>query len=98
MTTEEIKELIDIVNASGIAELEVTRGDSRVRIRRSLAAAPTQEIVLPAAPALPASALPASAPQPAPTPLATAQAGGAPAAAPAVDDKVIYAKSPIVGT
>jgi acetyl-CoA carboxylase biotin carboxyl carrier protein len=50
MTTEEIKELIQVVNESGIAELEVQRGENRVRIRRSHSNAAPQEIVL-AAPA-----------------------------------------------
>src|SRR3954452_10450000 len=49
MTVDEIKELIQVVNESGIAELEVARGDNRVRIRRSNAA-PAQEIILPATP------------------------------------------------
>src|SRR6266850_1265324 len=35
MTIEEIRELIQVVNESGIAELEVQRGDNRVRIRRT---------------------------------------------------------------
>lgn len=35
MTVEEIKELIQVVNDSGIAELEVQRGENRVRIKRS---------------------------------------------------------------
>ena len=35
MTIEEIRELISIVNESGVAELEVQRGDNRVRIRRT---------------------------------------------------------------
>ena len=36
MSNDEIKELIQLVTQSGIAELEVERGDARVRIRRSL--------------------------------------------------------------
>ena len=35
MTVDEIKELIQVVNESGIAELEVQRGENRVRIRRA---------------------------------------------------------------
>ena len=35
MTIEEIRELISVVNESGIAELEVQRGENRVRIRRT---------------------------------------------------------------
>ncbi len=35
MTIEEIKDLIKLANESGVAELEVQRGDDRVRIRRT---------------------------------------------------------------
>ena len=35
MTIDEIKELIRVVHETGIAELEVQRGDNRVRIRRA---------------------------------------------------------------
>ena len=44
MTIEEIKELIKVANEGGIAELEVQRGDSRVRIRR---AGLSHEVTLP---------------------------------------------------
>ena len=46
MNIEEIKELIQLANDSGIAELEVQRGDHRVRIKR---AGLEREFVLPAA-------------------------------------------------
>jgi acetyl-CoA carboxylase biotin carboxyl carrier protein len=97
MTIEEIKELIQVVNSTGIAELEVTRGDNRVRIRRSLAAAPTQEIVLPAASVVPAAAAAVGASAPAAlAPPAAAHAPSAPAGVP--DENTVYVKSPIVGT
>jgi acetyl-CoA carboxylase biotin carboxyl carrier protein len=35
MTIEEIKELLQIFNESGVGELEVQRGENRVRIRRA---------------------------------------------------------------
>ena len=38
MTIEEIRELIQIVTDTGVAELEVQRGENRVRIRRSFGA------------------------------------------------------------
>ena len=89
MTLEEIKELVQVVIDSGVAELEVTRGDNRVRIRRN-ANMTTKEIVIPAeaaaAPALP----------PAPNPAPVAEAG--PPAATAEDESLTYVKSPIVGT
>ncbi len=44
MTVDEIRELINLAAETGIAELEVQRGDNRVRIRRAFAA--PQEIVV----------------------------------------------------
>jgi acetyl-CoA carboxylase biotin carboxyl carrier protein len=82
MTIEEIKELIQVVLDSGVAELEVQRGDNRVRIRRATAA--SQEVVLP-----PASAA-AVTNHAAPSPKSPAEA--------AIGDKDIAVKSPIVGT
>jgi acetyl-CoA carboxylase biotin carboxyl carrier protein len=67
MTIEEIRELIQLLSDTGIAELEVQRGDNRVRIRKSFggetsvvlpAAAP---VAAPAAPALKAETPPAKA-------------------------------------
>jgi acetyl-CoA carboxylase biotin carboxyl carrier protein len=40
MSNDEIRELIQLVVESGIAELEVQRGEDRVRIRRTLESAP----------------------------------------------------------
>jgi acetyl-CoA carboxylase biotin carboxyl carrier protein len=102
MTLEEIRELIEVVQQSGVAELEVQRGENRVRIRRSPAPMP-QEIVI----------APAAAPV-----MTTAASGGAvsatggslnsaappitvPATAPAEADTeadLTFVKSPIVGT
>lgn len=45
MTIDEIKELIQIVQETGIAELEVRRGDNSVRVRGALPH--TQEITVP---------------------------------------------------
>jgi acetyl-CoA carboxylase biotin carboxyl carrier protein len=100
MTIEEIKELIRVVNETGIAELEVTRAENRVRIRRSNAPAP-HEFVLPASPVM--APLPAPAGHPlsyaAPaTPSPQALAMPAAPAGPVPDEKTVYAKSPIVGT
>ncbi len=41
MSNDEIKELIQLVVESGIAELEIERGGERVRIRRTLESAQT---------------------------------------------------------
>ena len=40
MDLRKLKKLIDLVEESGIAEIEVTEGEEKVRITRSLAAAP----------------------------------------------------------
>lgn len=102
MTIDEIKELIRVVNETAIAELEVTRGENRVRIRRSNAPT-TQEFVLPAAPAMMTAAPGLHAALPAPAavaaPVAAAAAVAASQGATAVpDEKTLYVKSPIVGT
>src|ERR1017187_5337760 len=68
MTVDEIRELIALATETGIAELEVQRGDNRVRIRRSSFTAP-QEIVV-ATPSYAAASAPpafATAPPSAPT-------------------------------
>jgi acetyl-CoA carboxylase biotin carboxyl carrier protein len=52
MNIEEIKELIRLADESGVAELEVQRGEHRVRIKR---AGLEREIVLPAPVAAPAA-------------------------------------------
>jgi acetyl-CoA carboxylase biotin carboxyl carrier protein len=46
MTIDEIRELIQIVKDTGIAELEVRRGENSVRVRSVVAH--SQEVVLPA--------------------------------------------------
>ena len=48
MTVDEIRELIALAAETGIAELEVQRGDNRVRIRRASFAAPQEVVVAPA--------------------------------------------------
>ena len=87
MTVDEIRELINLATETGIAELEVQRGDNRVRIRRASFAAP-QEIVVAHSGygTAPAAAAP-------PTP-ATHEA---PKEMPA-DPGLMLVKSPIVGT
>lgn len=64
MDLRKLKTLIELVESSGIAELEISEGEERVRITRSLAAAPPQVYAMPqqhvVAPALqPAAAVPA---------------------------------------
>ena len=94
MTVDEIRELINLASETGVAELEVQRGDNRVRIRRAGFVAP-QEIVLapqgyaaPVAPPQPAMAAPSA-------PVAEAPKEKESKAA---DSNQVLVKSPIVGT
>ena len=84
MDLRKLKKLIDLVQESGISELEVTEGEEKVRIAKHLAttvAAPATYVAsVPQAVAAPAAAAPAAAP-----------------AAPAVPDGNVV-KSPMVGT
>ncbi len=85
MDLRKLKKLIDLVEESGIAEIEVTEGEEKVRITRTTAAAAPVY----AAPA-PVAAAPVAAP--------AAPAAAAPAAAPAARDLSNAQKSPMVGT
>ncbi len=60
MTLEEIRELIKLASETGVAELEVQRGDNRVRIRLSFGADAT--VLLPSVPVPAAIATPPAAP------------------------------------
>jgi acetyl-CoA carboxylase biotin carboxyl carrier protein len=62
MDLRKLKKLIDLVQESGIGELEITEGEEKVRISRS---GTTQTVVAPA-PVVPAAAPDATAPQPTP--------------------------------
>src|SRR5579875_2473057 len=99
MTIDEIKELIHVVHETGIAELEVQRGDNRVRIRRSTGA--TQDVVVPAVLPVPVTAVSAAAPaipQPLTVGESTASLPPPPPPAPPEDSRDSVVKSPIVGT
>jgi len=96
MTVDEIRELIALAGETGVAELEVQRGENRVRIRRAAFAAP-QEIVV-ASPAYApapyqAAAVPAVSAAP-PVPAVEAPKTEKPVA----DPNLVLVKSPIVGT
>lgn len=91
MTLDEIRELIRVVTETGIAELEVQRGDNRVRIRRTTRGH-LQEYVIPAETAAHHTPHVAAA-----TPTAQG-AGAAPALDPLSDPTLVTVKSPIVGT
>ncbi|HLK21119.1 MAG TPA: acetyl-CoA carboxylase biotin carboxyl carrier protein [Bryobacteraceae bacterium] len=89
MSNEEIRDLVQLVIESGVAEIEVQRGENRVRIRRTLGA--RHEVTIPA-----------SMMGPAPTPMADAivQTTPAPAssASAGTTGNETIVKSPIVGT
>lgn len=98
MTVDEIKELIQVVTETGIAELELQRGENRVRIRRATVTQP-QEYVVPAPHVLApvASHIVAPATHGHTSHATAAVAQSAPISAPA-EAETIYVKSPIVGT
>jgi acetyl-CoA carboxylase biotin carboxyl carrier protein len=84
MSIDEIRELIQLVVESGVAELEVQRGEDRVRIRRTIE---KQESVIPAGMAVSPSAI-----------VETGQPSAGPAVTPAPHANEHIVKSPIVGT
>ncbi|ENO0727841.1 acetyl-CoA carboxylase biotin carboxyl carrier protein [Vibrio parahaemolyticus] len=88
MDIRKIKKLIELVEESGIAELEISEGEESVRISRHGTAAPAPVHY---------AAAPVAAPAPAPVaaPVADAPAAEAPAAAVPAGHQVL---SPMVGT
>ena len=91
MDLRKLKTLIDLVSESGVAELEITEGDDRVKIVNRVGAAPAAA----AAPAVIATPVVASAaPAAAPAPAVAAE----PAAAPVAAEDTRTINSPMVGT
>ncbi len=86
MDLRKIKTLIELVEQSGISELEVREGEESVRIARQTLAQPVQYVAAPA-PAQPQAQAPAP---------ATAPAAAAPAAASPDNRKIV--RAPMVGT
>ncbi|MEN9902650.1 MAG: hypothetical protein RL651_1314 [Pseudomonadota bacterium] len=82
MDLRKLKKLIDLVQESGISELEVTEGEEKVRIAKQLHAAPVAHQIYAPAPMAAGPAAPAAAP----TAAAPAQPAGH------------EVKSPMVGT
>jgi acetyl-CoA carboxylase biotin carboxyl carrier protein len=98
MDIKKVRELVKLVEESGIEELEVSHQDTTVRIQKSAGAfvgpPPMMHVAAPAA--LPVTPMPAAAP-----PVATPAPDGAPAApveADATRGKWRDVRSPIVGT
>jgi acetyl-CoA carboxylase biotin carboxyl carrier protein len=96
MTVDEIRELIQLASETGIAELEVQRGENRVRIRRAAFPAAQQDVLL-APQSYPYPQPQAAAPVPASVPPPGIQGPEAAKEKPA-DPNLILVKSPIVGT
>ena len=86
MDLRKLKKLIDLVQESGIGEIEITEGEEKVRISRQLAAQPMLMASPGMQPMMAASAMPAAAPAAAPAPAAPAEPTGH------------ALKSPMVGT
>jgi acetyl-CoA carboxylase biotin carboxyl carrier protein len=92
MDLRKLKKLIDLVQESGIGELEITEGEEKVRISRSPSG--TAQVVT-------SNALAAPGPGPAPQVVGTGPSGGTPdqGAAPAPPEPSGHSlKSPMVGT
>jgi acetyl-CoA carboxylase biotin carboxyl carrier protein len=96
MDIRKVKKLIELLEESGVAEIEIKEGEESVRISRHGTAPVTTYVQASAAPGAAASA----APSPAATPAAAASR--APAAAPEEPDNAIRADNtvtaPMVGT
>lgn len=93
MDLRKLKTLIDLVAESDISELEVTEGESKVRIVKGATASHGQVMMMP--PAVAASAPVAMA---APAAASAAAPVAAEAAAPAAEPAGHIVKSPMVGT
>ena len=90
MDIRKVKKLIELLDESGIAEIEITEGEESVRISRYSQNAP-------AVVSAPAVAAPVAAPAPAAAPAAAPEA--APAAAPAEPEETGFqVEAPMVGT
>ena len=90
MDIRKVKKLIELLDESGIAEIEITEGDDSVRISRYAQGAP----VTVASPAPAAVAAPAPAPAAAATPAEPAAA----AQSPAPEEEGFAVTAPMVGT
>ena len=93
MDLRKLKTLIELVQESGIAELEVTEGEERVRITRTVANA-AQPMMQYAAPMMAQMPQQSAAPAPAAAPVAAVPVAAAAPAEPAGHT----VKSPMVGT
>ncbi|HNR22174.1 MAG TPA: acetyl-CoA carboxylase biotin carboxyl carrier protein [Steroidobacteraceae bacterium] len=84
MDIRKVKKLIELLEESGIAEIEIREGEESVRISRG-STAPAQQVY-------------AAAPYPAPAPQAAAAPAPAPAASPPPKSNEYVVTAPMVGT
>lgn len=92
MTLDEIRELINVVRETGVAELELQRGDDRVKIRLNAEPAGRDFV-------MPYPSFAASYPMPAQAAPAPPEVPAAPAPNDVLSDPtLVYVKAPIVGT
>ena len=91
MDLRKLKTLIELVESSGIAELEITEGEERVRITRALQPTTPQAVMVPAQ----AVSVPIS-PMQIPAPAVSGAPEAVPVAAGEAEGHVV--KSPMVGT
>ena len=90
MDIRKVKKLIELLDDSGIAEIEITEGEESVRISRYASS--------PAVMASPAPAPAAAAPAPAQAPAAPASSADAPAPAETPEEDGYEVTAPMVGT
>jgi len=89
MNIDEVRELVRLMVENDLAELDITEGEDKIRLKRG----PGQEVIrmVPAGPALSAEAVPvAPAASPLPAPAAEAEAAAA--------EELLEIKSPMVGS
>ena len=87
MDIRKVKKLIELLDESGIAEIEITEGEESVRISRDSQNVPAAPVAAAPVAAAPIAAAPAAAP-----------AADAPAPAPEPDDEGFSVAAPMVGT
>ena len=80
-----VRELAELLGETGLSEIEVEDGDRKIRVARTISAAPVATVAVPSAPAPVAAA-------------AAAPAAPAAAAAPAAPSRANAVNSPMVGT
>ncbi len=80
-----VRELAELLGETGLSEIEVEDGDRKIRVARTISAAPVATVAVPSAPAPVAAA-------------AATPATPAAAAAPAAPSMANAVKSPMVGT